>query len=485
MGDYTRLDHRKGQKELAEFPALDVPRCEEQANALFKPYLFFKNGEGTRELSCSACRKFGTFDVPARTETPELAAALYGRHNTRAKCPWCGALCELKERRYIQQGLSLLEYHAVVFLDERDGELFAQAFWTKKEHWQGMSAKELTAAPVFKQTAAYRFRLGHATMYYEGYSGMHKREVTGNFGKQHWLQEPFSTNSWHPTGLKYLVYHVYNWEALERSELRYCQYGSFHKDQKGYTDENLHGDFIKYLTAYTSYPRPMEMLMKIGHEELIKDLLYKRVKNVRVIDWKQEDIRKALGLSGQEVKAWMDAKSKAYDIGYYKQLKKKGVKVGFEELTDLYRAIPCRYTEALQNTFNWEDEDETEQPVTIPELTIQYGSRELVPVSTSAGVLLINPVYFKPLQDIRNGLEFFERTTPDGGLTYLVAKSGWVLRAVILPLRADAYPGLAETLERVAQGLAQAAQSKASRSGAAPDGMQFEIDPETGEVLED
>ena len=349
MGDYTRLDHRKGQKELAEFPALDVPRCEEQANALFKPYLFFKNGEGTRELSCSACRKFGTFDVPARTETPELAAALYGRHNTRAKCPWCGALCELKERRYIQQGLSLLEYHAVVFLDERDGELFAQAFWTKKEHWQGMSAKELTAAPVFKQTAAYRFRLGHATMYYEGYSGMHKREVTGNFGKQHWLQEPFSTNSWHPTGLKYLVYHVYNWEALERSELRYCQYGSFHKDQKGYTDENLHGDFIKYLTAYTSYPRPMEMLMKIGHEELIKDLLYKRVKNVRVIDWKQEDIRKALGLSGQEVKAWMDAKSKAYDIGYYKQLKKKGVKVGFEELTDLYRAIPCRYTEALQN----------------------------------------------------------------------------------------------------------------------------------------
>ena len=141
--------------------------------------------------------------------------------------------------------------------------------------------------------------------------------------------------------------------------------------------------------------------------------------------------------------------------------------------------------EFLPDTFNWEDEDETEQPVTIPELTIQYGSRELVPVSTSAGVLLINPVYFKPLQDIRNGLEFFERTTPDGGLTYLVAKSGWVLRAVILPLRADAYPGLAETLERVAQGLAQAAQSKASRSGAAPDGMQFEIDPETGEVLED
>lgn len=72
------------------------------------------------------------------------------------------------------------------------------------EHWQGMSAKELTAAPVFKQTAAYRFRLGHATMYYEGYSGMHKKEVTGNFGKQRWLQEPFSTGSWHPMGLKYL-----------------------------------------------------------------------------------------------------------------------------------------------------------------------------------------------------------------------------------------------------------------------------------------
>ncbi len=130
---------------------------------------------------------------------------------------------------------------------------------------------------------------------------------------------------------------------------------------------------------------------------------------------------------------------------------------------------------------DFSDADENDRPVTLPSHRLTSGGRELLAVHTSAGVQLFNPDYLEPLKDLRNGLEWYERQT-EGGLTYLVAASGWVLRAVIMPLDINKYADLPARLEAMAAGLRKSLEAAERRE--AEDAEQLAIDPETGEVRE-
>ena len=60
----------------------------------------------------------------------------------------------------------------------------------------------------------------------------------------------------------------------------------------------------------------------------------------------------------------------------------------------------------------------------------------LCPVQTSRGLMFYNPDYLKPLRDLRDMLEIYERSTPEGQV-YFAVKSGFLLQALILPMKVD------------------------------------------------
>lgn len=332
MRCYEKLDEKKLIEQMNDFPLLDTKRCEQQANSLFKPWFFVKNTKDGRELSCSACGRYDTENIPRRTMDATWEAVLYGRHDQKVRCPWCGVQTVIKERRYIQRGVLLEEYQPVVYLDEKDGTLYAQAFWARKEYDSGMSAARLAAPPLFMETAAYRFRPGVTDCYRESNWENHflHERVEGNLTNRNWIREPFTSGG----GLfwRYDAYAVFNVDAIRRSAFRYCQYEQWRNSKEKLTDGLSNGDFIKYMTCCTQYPRQIEMLMKAGLERLVTDLVRLHKKNHAVIDWTQTDPRKAFRLSGDELKAWKQSRASVYRIGDYKKFRKMGLPVDFTEL---------------------------------------------------------------------------------------------------------------------------------------------------------
>lgn len=143
--------------------------------------------------------------------------------------------------------------------------------------------------------------------------------------------------------------------------------------------------------------------------------------------------------------------------------------------------IDVKYKGYLPQGIDFSDATEDDRPIKLPSHRLTSGGQELLAVHTRAGVQLFNPDYLEPLKDLRNGLEWYERQT-EGGIPYLVAATGWVLRAVIMPLDITKYVELPPVLEAMAAGLRRSLEDAAQREAGGAE--QMAIDPETGEVLE-
>lgn len=88
-----------------------------------------------------------------------------------------------------------------------------------------------------------------------------------------------------------------------------------------------------------------------------------------------------------------------------------------------YKQLPEAYSVA--------DDDPTERLVQPSALGVVFKEEPLMPARTSLGLWFFNPDYLKPLRDL-DGYELYERHT-ESGLPYLAVKTGFLLRAVILP----------------------------------------------------
>lgn len=149
--------------------------------------------------------------------------------------------------------------------------------------------------------------------------------------------------------------------------------------------------------------------------------------------------------------------------------------------------IDVKHFSETPGDVDFSDVSQDERAVDLPGQRYSFGGKELLAVATSEGMTLIDPDYLTPLRDIREGLEWYERRK-ENGLLYLVAATGWVTRAVIMPLDVLKYKELPAKLEAVAFGLREAIEAAEERLELAADGVgpyqdeQLTVDPETGEV---
>lgn len=332
MGDYGAMRDEFDETEiLNRFPKINARKLEWEINALFKSYLFFRDQKGTREIQASCCGK--TVTLPRRTMSQSDMQAFYGRHNEEAICPLCGKAGTLKNICRLGKKKRLPDWQPVVILKARRGELYARAYWARKNY------QELTAPPQFMLAAAYHFKPGRAVMYQESWlSGKWSARVCeGRYNpNQRTITEPFVENCM--GGYRYLPYHVFGLDQIERSGFRYCLYG------ENIDKSDFKWDLMKYLAACCIWPRDIEMLQKMGLVRLVEDLICGRKLNKAAYTWGAGSPQEAFDLDGQELRAWMEYKDLDM-LQLYKRLRRKKLRTSFETLHDMEEAIDSHNSE--------------------------------------------------------------------------------------------------------------------------------------------
>lgn len=145
------------------------------------------------------------------------------------------------------------------------------------------------------------------------------------------------------------------------------------------------------------------------------------------------------------------------------------------------------HTAAIPGGLNFADLDEGESVVERENVSINYGGRILLPLRTRGGLVFIDSCYLKPVSDVLDVLELYERTT-SAGVKYIVAKAGFLLQAVIMPCDVidDKFVDLLHALSSDCH-LTLEEKKRAARREHAYDPQQFtmNVDPGTGELLAD
>ena len=322
---------------LEQFPIIeDTKAVTMQVNRLFEPYVFFENHKGSKELWCSGCLRHWFMPMPPRTITTVEYELMYNGHNEHVTCPYCGARAKYKNARKLGGKKNLQEYRPVVLLTEKDGDLYARAYWTRKTY------ARLDEAPQFYFVEAYHFTPGRATIYYELEGKLKQRSISGNYDPVHRvITEPFTQGSYY--WFSYTPYVVIGLEAIGRSAFKYCGYEDFEKGieaEWGLEKCRTRSDMMKFLAAASIFPRQIEMLIKTGFGELVYDLVCGRKKNKDIFDWRKNNYLDAFGLTKAEMRAWRESGANMKCIPWYKKLRRAGVPESFEALNYLSQALP-------------------------------------------------------------------------------------------------------------------------------------------------
>lgn len=313
---------------LEDWPEIDIEANIREANREFTPYLF-RRGE---EFWCSACMRHGEINETPMTDAESYAR--WGQHRDKVLCPWCGKEVQLYEARYIRSGKTLRESRAVLILSEKEGDIYARAYWVKKDY-KGLGSMGRDTSPMFYLVGAYRFTEGRAE-HWAQHRQWDKFDCQAEEGRinpnRRKVREPFTEGGGCFQG--YSAYRVIGLEALEESRFRYCQYEDYVDSRTGY-----HHCLMRYLAAASIYPRQVEMLYKMGFDAILAGMVEGRTKYSAAFNWEATDPKKAFGLTKQELRS-IESRHEPELIGWYKKLKNAGLRVSFEELERAVRRLP-------------------------------------------------------------------------------------------------------------------------------------------------
>lgn len=342
MDEYTNLGgyeniHAAPPTAFECFPDIeDTAAVTNQVNRLFDPYVFFERGKDSIELWCSYCLKHGSMPIPPRTVTTVEYELLYNKHNEYVTCPYCGTRATYKNARKLGKKTKLQQWLPVVMLAEKDGDLYARAYWTRKTY------KALDAPPEFYLAEGYHFAPGKATMYAQSYRDFAAHSIAGNYDPAHRvITEPFIKGNWQYW--QYEPYAVFGLEAISRSAFKYCGYETYEPGvpaRWGAENVRLRSNMIKFLAASSIYPRQIEMLLKTNCAELVDDLVRGRKKNKAIFDWTKDNYLDAFGLTKTEMREWRESGCVLPAIALYKKLRRAGLQESFEKIKQVDDACP-------------------------------------------------------------------------------------------------------------------------------------------------
>ena len=289
-------------------------------NALFPTYIFRRSK--TREAWTTCCRKHGTLrssqdpnqsfeerDVLTESHQREPKNRWQTSPKETVQCPFCGKMGIVKELGRTGGRDNLSRYRRAVVLRWYRGALWARAYDCAKHYNNGRS---LTGEPACELVGVYRFRPGLAegsTRDWYGdcpFSAVERQD--GPLRKGKWnIHSPFHANAEYGIG-----YSVIGVEEVQKSPFRYCM---AEEAEKKFTK------FLEFLTACCFYPRQIELLMKAGMRDVVRDLVERGVKHAAVINWDETEPGKAFKVNRQDLKTFLSTDRDIQILELYKRLK--------------------------------------------------------------------------------------------------------------------------------------------------------------------
>lgn len=284
----------------------------EQVNDLFRHFLFKRCGKG--EIWTTCCRRH-TFVKPDTDNADELRV-LSAPHTPeprngwdhsptvkrRCRCPYCGAEVTVKELRYSGGRANLWSFRRAVILRQWRGTLWATAWDCDKNYSRvGMNGEPiLTKLPEMKLLGVYRFTPGVAEQatrpwWCSGGTPMSYRRQTapgksnGRKGGMWQIHSPYTYCA--ELGASYDVIGLLE---ADKGFMRWCGLRKIHLPSD---------DFIELLTACCFYTRQIEMLVKLGLEDAVKDLVGRGVRNADIIKWDADKPRDFMKCTPKEAMA--------------------------------------------------------------------------------------------------------------------------------------------------------------------------------------
>jgi hypothetical protein len=291
-------------------------------NALFPAYIFRRSR--TDEIWTTCCRKHMVVqDEDMMVTTPErnFPAVMWEPHQREpknrhqnspkptVKCPLCGRMVIVKELRYTGGRDNLSRYRRAVVLRWYRGALWARAYDCGK-HYSKDKGYSLTGEPNTKLVGVYRFKPGlveATTRYWWDYPFNSIERQDGPLVKGHWnIHGPFNANADYGIG-----YDVIGLDEIQKSPFRYCV---------AEEAEQKFSKFLHFLTACCFYPRQIEMLMKAGMSDVVRDFVERGVKHAAVINWDEPSPAKAFKVPRQDMKAFLGTNRDIRILELYKRL---------------------------------------------------------------------------------------------------------------------------------------------------------------------
>lgn len=299
-------------------------REQEQIEDMFRTYLIVHVLDWRlKQIYCTSCGTTGNFVKPYAMEKLDFDpysnfVDYYDlKHGDQTTCPFCGKSAEVVYAGKMGSRCEKMwqQVQVVVFHAEDDGWLSAQAVHAVKNY----SGKEWDTQVDFFNRAQYLFRPGCVLQ------RVYEIRCTGTRWKRIWDETKTVYEPFRP-GMNYWTDHdVRDYdeigleECLEKTDMRYSAADMFVCDRE--SDFGL----MRYLGEYCHRPQ-LEMLTKLGLDDILRELIYCHRSNVRRLNWNATDLPGFLRLDKRHTKLFMQSNKSIHELETAQMLQSEGYK---------------------------------------------------------------------------------------------------------------------------------------------------------------
>ncbi len=302
-----------------------LPDDEEAlARKFFQPIVFFRQCSEDRQARRCVCTSCMEGFYAHKQTAPDFFRATHGK---RCICPNCGQQSTLAAMGKFSNYSSLTSRERAVQLRVSGDWLLIQAGWITRT----FDYDDLGGYLVFEPFRRYVFAPGRRMMW--------SRQTVSWFGDYHpdgpWTREASIREPFQPRPYEREASYIpLGFDALARSSLRWCQYDRWFDDTYGcyvggldFEDEPFRIAYLmQYLAEYTRRPQ-MEFLVKLGHFDILKDLILNKKPHRNLLNWDAKTPPAFFRMTKQEYQVFAAAGLGINDLKSFRQARKPGVRL--------------------------------------------------------------------------------------------------------------------------------------------------------------
>ena len=286
------------------------------AKRFFKKYIFFETW-GRRNFREYFCPECGRFEITRGRHLDDYQDdAFNDHHGDQIMCPQCGTEGELVSLGRMKTMESLHQEQPVVIFREAEGALLAMAGYMNMQY----TFNDLDPYPMWVPCKRYYFAPGKRMEWSQrtyNYFGKYRfpDQEERPWTERASVSEPFPAGGYYYGGYSSNDYYgIIGAGEIRKTSLRWCMMEEYFLGSGA--DQALTGDVIRYLGEYTRRPQ-LEMLVKLGHTDVIRDLLNGNA-HIGTVNWKAKTPNRFFRLDKQDYKAFAAAGGTAEDLEHWK-----------------------------------------------------------------------------------------------------------------------------------------------------------------------